>query len=100
MEKKLKNKWVKVLRSGKYTQGKGFLYNKKSNTFCCLGVLGAVCGVPLEKLNRKTFLLNFKGDAKVPKDLTGCRGITSQLANMNDKGDSFDIIADFIEKDL
>lgn len=40
LDKKIKAKWLKALRSGKYKQTrKGTLYNKKSNAYCCLGVL-------------------------------------------------------------
>lgn len=42
MDKKLKTKWIKALRSGKYKQGSGRL--KKGNTYCCLGVLAAIQG--------------------------------------------------------
>lgn len=38
MDKKLKQTWVKALRSGKYQQGKETL-RTASNEFCCLGVL-------------------------------------------------------------
>jgi hypothetical protein len=43
MNKKIKDRWVKALRSGKYQQGKGVLCNINSETgkreYCCLGVL-------------------------------------------------------------
>ena len=39
MPKKLKKRWLKALRSGKYKQGKGALYDPKTKAFCCLGVL-------------------------------------------------------------
>lgn len=38
MNEKIKQRWVKALRSGKYKQGKGVLCDKDRNT-CCLGVL-------------------------------------------------------------
>ena len=31
--------WLTALRSGKYTQGKGYLHGLARNTYCCLGVL-------------------------------------------------------------
>lgn len=37
MNPEVKAKWVSALRSGEYTQTKGFLHN--DNGFCCLGVL-------------------------------------------------------------
>jgi len=38
MDKALKAKWLKALRSGKYKQGKYRLRNNRDE-FCCLGVL-------------------------------------------------------------
>lgn len=38
MPKRLKNKWVKALRSGEYGQTQGTLCDGNGN-FCCLGVL-------------------------------------------------------------
>lgn len=37
MNKKIKEKWVKALRSGKYKKTTSCLHNEKG--FCCLGVL-------------------------------------------------------------
>lgn len=39
MKPEHKKAWIDALRSGEYKQGKGVLYNKKDNTYCCLGVL-------------------------------------------------------------
>lgn len=38
MNPEIKKKWVDALRSGKYTQGRGYLRDE-NNRFCCLGVL-------------------------------------------------------------
>jgi len=38
MNKRIKKKWIKALRSGKYKQGKMVLHST-DNKFCCLGVL-------------------------------------------------------------
>jgi hypothetical protein len=37
LDKKVKHKWLKALRSGKYEQGQFYL--KRNDRFCCLGVL-------------------------------------------------------------
>ena len=42
MDKKLKAKWVKALRSGRYKQGRVYMYN--DGRYCCLGVLACVMG--------------------------------------------------------
>jgi hypothetical protein len=39
MPKKVKDKWVRALRSGKYKQATGTLYDPATKGFCCLGVL-------------------------------------------------------------
>lgn len=43
MDKKLKAKWVKALRSGRYKQAEGFL-KTADGKFCCLGVLCTISG--------------------------------------------------------
>lgn len=43
LPKRIKTKWLKALRSDKYKQGKGTLYDPTTKTFCCLGVLEHVC---------------------------------------------------------
>lgn len=39
MNGSIKKRWVEALRSGRYKQGRGVLWNPSDNTFCCLGVL-------------------------------------------------------------
>jgi hypothetical protein len=42
MDKKIKARWVKALRSGEYKQGTGYLAKKRGSEarrYCCLGVL-------------------------------------------------------------
>lgn len=38
----IKENWLNALKSGKYKQGFGRLYNPIDNTHCCIGVLGEV----------------------------------------------------------
>lgn len=42
------NKWIKALRSGKYSQSKGTLHNE--NGYCCLGV---ACSILIPKRKRE-----------------------------------------------
>jgi hypothetical protein len=91
MNKAIKNKWVKALRSGKYKQAEGTLYNKDKDSFCCLGVLKDLQG----------------GQRKYSASLLGCKyscGINKKtmrcLAEKNDNGWSFKLIANWIEKNL
>jgi hypothetical protein len=39
----LRRKWVAALESGRFEQARGSL--KEDGAYCCLGVLGRVCGV-------------------------------------------------------
>ncbi len=38
---KVKDNWLNNLKSGKYKQGYGALYDEANNAHCCIGVLGA-----------------------------------------------------------
>lgn len=109
-----KVKWLAALRSGKYKQGQRELYNKILNQFCCLGVGGDVCGIPLEDMDGKN---SFNKDVfypeiirDVPELLTGFATIADrgnpliyQLTVMNDsttERKTFAEIADWIEANL
>jgi hypothetical protein len=106
LPKAFKNKWLKALRSGEYKQGDGKLWNKKDNTYCCLGVAGKLCGVVgLSAPSRWEFLdfkenKNLRGKTRVPEIIQGIHGVADILAGMNDRGDSFKVIANYIEKNL
>lgn len=117
MNKRLKTRWVKALRSGKYAQGNGDLRTESRHgdvTYCCLGVLGALCKIPLESLNDEGTL-----DDVGRNDLLGPWSTESQselsfdkkvkathttlqrkLAAMNDQGWSFKRISNWIEKNV
>lgn len=49
MDAKLKTQWVKALRSGKYKQGSGALYD--AGKYCCIGVLCRVAGGKVHERN-------------------------------------------------
>lgn len=126
MNKALKNKWIKALRSGKYKQATETLhYSKKAPVdheaggYCCLGVLCAVVGL------RPKFDLAGEATYKLPKtqakvcgsfiivdpisdheeyhgyDEFGiCISTHNHLVQMNDYKISFNEIANYIEKNL
>lgn len=89
-----------------------------SDCYCCIGVLGAVCGVPQNKMKGRGIfgeqdfnsdeLLTIQQDYKFPKILLGSiysdeedfNKITEKLANFNDGGKSFKWIASWIDKNL
>lgn len=95
MDKKLKAKWVKALRSGEYKQAYSRLKRinaRKQASYCCLGVL---CEVAKIKSYSTSFIRNLSGDAFIVPE-----GMQHTLSIMNDDGKSFRFIARFIEKNL
>jgi hypothetical protein len=100
MNKEIKQKWLKALRSGRYKQAQNALHTESG--YCCLGVLAKVQRVPNEILENRGFLED---------DLVGYSAGLSRksqrvLSRLNDKedddglpaGKSFKEIADYIEK--
>lgn len=114
-------KWVKVLRSGRYKQGKDVLKCKTRAgvvRHCCLGVLCELYQKEHKvKLRTDTFcfvnelIFSFDGDtAGLPERVMRWSGVRTDggsfrndllndtLASINDGGDSFKEIADIIEE--
>lgn len=115
MDKKIKEKWLEALRSGKYVQGEGVLRNG-DDEYCCLGVLCEVAGAECSKepvyagsdLLIPRYRFTYKGDSQtelLPLLLSNELGIGkdahSTLTTMNDnQGKTFKQIADWIEENL
>lgn len=105
LPKAFKRKWVAALRSGKYKQGSGLLYNE--GRMCCLGVAGRICGISKEALRRRGMPADLSDGAlkKFPTRLRMPR-TADCLAKMNDgvldvvRRKTFPQIATWIEKHL
>jgi hypothetical protein len=103
MDKVLKKKWVKALRSGRYRQGIDYLQCGEGNN-CCLGVLCRVARVKAEPSYCGT--KSFDGDEshltdKLLKKFKITAKQQNKLIDMNDsQGKTFKEIADYIEKKL
>lgn len=103
MDAKLKNKWIKALRSGKFKQGLLKLVSSDKK-YCCLGVLCVVgkfrgwrrrYNLP-DRIAKKVF-----GDAGLNNGKeVHIKGVKNELASHNDNGATFKEIADAIEKQL
>lgn len=96
MNRKLRDKWIRALRSGKYKQVTGWLKRPKSNDYCCLGVL---CNVAGETRGIESYrsLTSFNKLKKFKLS----EGEEEELVNMNDTtGNDFNSIADWIEANL
>lgn len=116
MREDIAKKWVKALRSGEYKQGSYSLRNEK-NEFCCLGVL---CNIHAQEhpvlaatqISSKTYL---GSSSYLPFEVKEWAEMTSKcgqlpsgkftvgnedyydLAQMNDEGNDFATIANWIE---
>ena len=101
MDKKLKAKWVKALRSGKYEQAHGAM--KGGGAYCCLGVLREIIAPKSRAMAACGEYLGPTHAEKAGLDMKQME----HLARMNDgsttKGierHSFRQIADYIEAKL
>ena len=122
MNKTLKKRWVKALRSGEYQQGKNVLCRTTrsgNDKFCCLGVLidvGTSRGewekigygiwnftIPPTKGNEDLSDL-FQAIDYLPAVLAEKINLPHYqqmvLSEMNDRGATFNEIADWIEENL
>lgn len=115
MDKAIKRKWVKALRSGKYKQAREAL--KRGDRYCCLGVLCNVLGAEWVRLEGdiaavlgETFL-NSPGEEVLRPSVLRTLGFTkprqTKLTTMNDglpseniEPHNFNQIADYIEKHM
>lgn len=107
MNKTLKKKWIDALRSKAYKQGVGNL-KTSNNKFCCLGVLCDLISPDRWKSVNTRFYSYSVGDSQsscqLPKKLA-CAihlSIDTQctLIGMNDAGESFNKIANWIKKNV
>jgi hypothetical protein len=90
LNKAIKSKWVKALRSGKYEQGTHWLEKEKDEggkTYCCLGV---ACEIGITRRAES-------GDEYAHETFLP-RRTQAKLAKFNDAGWSFKWIASYIER--
>lgn len=116
MNPKIKDEWVKALRSGEYEQGTSQLKYSDSagDRYCCLGVLADLAireGVPVnEEVHAEDRVASTYYDgcfALLPSSVMDWAGLDEvdddspmpTLVDMNDKnGRTFSEIADYIEE--
>ena len=120
MKEQIARTWVEALRSGDYKQTAGVLYDGEG--YCCLGVLCRVMGYKFEVTTPSVFKWhvadvteNESSSQLLPRKAMVKAGIKSNngqvnfvtedgdseqitLAEMNDNGQNFETIADFIEE--
>ena len=117
MDKELKEKWVKALRSGAWKQARGRL--RDGDAYCCLGVLCKVAGIPISDsgffdgvASAEEYGGVFDGAESAEDDdsvlygyepiwkIIGNADAARDFSEANDKGVSFDQLADMIEERL
>lgn len=99
MDTAIKRIWVMALRSGKFKQGKGALYNWHKQEYCCLGVLCLVAKLEIGGSN--TVIVDGVNMGYCPIINLIPVGSYSRLMKMNDyENKSFPEIADYIEENL
>lgn len=111
MNKRIKAKWLEALRSGKYKQGRERLRDVNKGTatyeYCCLGVLADCAAMDWDQrfanvddevmpLCEMDLLPTNVADRRYGLDLVAQK----ELAEMNDEGATFTVIADWIEQEL
>lgn len=103
MQKSVKKKWLKALRSGEYKQGSGQL--RSDDRYCCLGVLCDITG----HLKPRSFdwMNDFPdmdyrcNDDDAIREFKGLSAATQKtLAHLNDNGSSFKEIAAYISRNV
>jgi hypothetical protein len=107
MENKLdpefKAKWIAALRSGEYKQGQNMLCNRYDNSYCCLGVAGAICGATPGSMHGMLYFdpQSTNVPEGYPAVLVASTNVRGTLMKMNDTDDkSFLEIAEYIEANL
>lgn len=119
LPKDFAEKWLTGLRSGKFKQTKGVLFNGEG--YCCLGVACITAGYTNEDLRNKTgygYALIIESDddktddvyslaknfSDIPKEIKGRAAendLVLLLTDMNDDGEkSFEEIANWIEENV
>lgn len=94
--------WIDALRSNEFKQGQNLLYNGEKDTYCCLGVACALAGIPKSDLQGNALSVFLPGECRSISNIVYYKlGLNDDhiidLVDMNDKGSSFDEIANYIE---
>lgn len=103
MDKELKEKWIKALRSGEYKQGKDCL--RSNDNYCCLGVLCDIIDSNSWVHDENSGLIKFNSGVRLWYTHAPYEKIDwvkqVSLMDLNDsQSKNFDEIADWIEENL
>ena len=114
MDKKVKESWIKALKSGEFKQGKGYL--ERDGKYCALGILSLLSLVegPCTynqidghgRFDNKRFTLSYNTLTWAGMDLEDFKvdviyeGESTTIADLNDRGLSFKELARIINLKL
>jgi len=97
-------KWVNALRSGKYKQGNGYLYNKEDDSYCCLGVLNKIMPYKYPRTTKVCISRNIPETLRSTKLFKNGNGTMASGATLTEHNDgvntskkTFNEIADIID---
>lgn len=94
-----KNKWTEALRSGRYPEGSGMMYNPDTDCYDPIGVAYRVAGVSLKNISKRDFPSG-KQYRFLPEALYSNTEFLAKIADFSDRGLSFKWIASYIERNL
>ena len=94
-----KRKWANALRSGKYKEGSGVMYNPEDKSYDAIGVAYRVAGVPKKNLSNRS-LPSGKQYRFLPRPLYEDTNFIEKMADFSDRGLSFKWIASYIQNNL
>ena len=107
MKSEIKQKWLDALRSGKYKQSYGYLYNPNKEGiypvgYCCFGVLCEVTNIEKDDKNEAYIFDGMKMYSRVPTGFCDLNQLDiCDLMSMNDsRNHNFKSIANFIEVNI
>lgn len=94
-----KRKWTEALRSGKYEQGSGMMYNPENNSYDAIGVAYRVAGVSIKNISKRQFPSG-KQYRFLPQTLCSNTELLTKIADFSDKGLSHKWIASYVDRNL
>jgi hypothetical protein len=106
MNKWVKQKWLRALKSGEYGQGKGRLGYPHKNQYCCLGVLACEMVPEFVHVDLYEFAVGDEWNqaSYLPDDLAIMYGLDwetqEELGGLNDKSSDFGPVIAYIENNL
>ena len=114
MDKKVKETWIKALKSGEFKQGRGYL--ERDGKYCALGILSLLSLIEgqctynqidgLGKFDNKRFTLSYNTLTWAGMDLEDFKaeviyeGELTSIGDLNDRGLSFKELARIINLKL